>query len=87
MPAPPENNARQRWRSCLRLTGLLMAVGFLVTFGVSFFARQLDFKLFGWPFSFWMAAQGALVVYLVLVCLYASAMHRLDVRYGVAEDD
>ena len=50
---------RARWRSCLRLTALLMTVGFLVTFVVAFYARELGGLLFGWPFSFWMAAQGA----------------------------
>lgn len=82
-----DSAARQRWRSCLRLTAVLFTVGTAVTFGVAFFARELSFKIFGWPFSFWVAAQGALVVYLVLVCVYARQMHRLDVRYGVAEDD
>jgi len=84
---PSIADARQRWRSCLRVTSLLMLIGFVVTFGVSFFARELSFNVFGWPFSFWMASQGALVVYLALVCVYARVMHRLDVRNGVAEDD
>jgi putative solute:sodium symporter small subunit len=87
MPVLSDDIARQRWRSCLRTTGLLIGIGFAVTFGVAFFARELSFSVFGWPFSFWVASQGALVVYLVLVCVYARAMHRLDVRYGVAEDD
>lgn len=87
MPVPTDEIVRQRWRSCLRLTGLLMLIGFVVTFGVAFFARELSFNVLGWPFSFWVASQGALVVYLVLVIVYAGAMQRLDSRYGVAEDD
>jgi putative solute:sodium symporter small subunit len=83
----PGEGARTRWRRCLRLTALLLAIGFAVTFGVSFFARELSFDWFGWPFSFWMAAQGALVVYLALVVFYAWAMRRLDLEYGLAEDD
>jgi putative solute:sodium symporter small subunit len=82
-----DEDKRLRWRSCTRVTMLLMLVGFVVTFGVSFFARELSFSVFGWPFSFWIASQGALVVYLVLVSVYARVMHRLDVRHGVAEDD
>lgn len=84
---PSLDDARRRWHRCVRVTALLMLVGFVVTFGVSFFARELSFKVFGWPFSFWMASQGALVVYLALVCVYARVMHRLDVRIGAAEDD
>ena len=78
---------RARWRICLRVTAVLMTIGFVVTFVVAFYARELGGLLFGWPFSFWMAAQGALVVYLALVCIYARAMRRLDARFGVAEED
>ena len=85
--SPSSDDTRPRWRICLRVTALLMLTGFVVTFGVSYFARELSFNVFGWPFSFWMASQGALVVYLALVCVYARVMHRLDVRNGVAEDD
>jgi putative solute:sodium symporter small subunit len=79
--------ARQRWRVCLRLTVGLLAICFGVTFGVAFFARPLSFSIFGWPLSFWVASQGALVLYLALVCTYAAAMRRLDERFGVTEDD
>jgi putative solute:sodium symporter small subunit len=33
-------------------------VWFVVTFVVAYFARDLNFNFFGWPFSFWVAAQG-----------------------------
>ncbi len=88
MDSPPSDDVlHRRWRSCLRVTALFTGVGFLVTFGVSFFARELSFSVLGWPFSFWVASQGALLVYLMLVCVYARAMHRLDLQYGVAEGD
>ena len=87
----PEINARQRlgdyWRKNLHMTAVLMAVWFTVTFGVSYFARELNFKFFGWPFSFWMASQGAPVVYVIVIWLYARRMDRLDRDHGVAEDD
>lgn len=76
---------REYWRKNLRLTAVLMVIGFVVTFVVAFFARELNFNFFGWPFSFWMAAQGALLVYLVLVWFYARYMNRLDLEYGFDE--
>ena len=79
--------ARQRWRASQRITAALLAVWLSVTFGVAYFARELGGSLFGWPFFFWVAAQGALLVFLLLVCLYAHWMSRLDARYGLAEDD
>lgn len=79
--------ARLRWRQSQRITAALLAVWFAVTFGVAYFARALSGIVFGWPFSFWVAAQGALVVFLLLVCLYARWMARLDLEHGLAEDD
>jgi len=83
-----ETNPNQRayWRKTLRLTGLLLAVWFCVTFGVAFFARELSFTFFGWPFSFWVGAQGALVVYVLIVAIYAHAMAKLDEAHGMGED-
>ncbi|MGC4080519.1 MAG: DUF4212 domain-containing protein [Rubrivivax sp.] len=55
---------RRDWRRNRRLTGALLAAWFVVTFVVAFFARELDFSFFGSPFGFWVAAQGAPIVYL-----------------------
>jgi putative solute:sodium symporter small subunit len=76
---------REYWRKNLRVTAVLMVIGFVVTFVVAFFARELNFKFFGWPFSFWMGAQGALLVYVALVWFYARYMNRLDREYGFDE--
>lgn len=73
------------WRKTLGITGVLLAIWFFVTFVVAYFARDLQFNFFGWPFSFWVAAQGALIVYVLLIGYYAYYMNRLDREYGVAE--
>jgi putative solute:sodium symporter small subunit len=75
------------WRLNLRLTAALMSLWFVVSFVLTFFARELSFSFFGWPFSYWVGAQGAILVYLALVALYAQLMHRWDRAHGVAEDD
>ena len=75
------------WRKNLRITALLLSIWFFVTFVLVFFARDLDFKFFGWPFSFWVAAQGALVVYCLIIWYYARYMNKLDRDYGVAEGE
>jgi len=83
-------DARQRqrhWRGNLFVTALLLLVWLSVTFGVSYFARELSFNFFGWPFSFWMGAQGALAVYLLIVGFYAWYTNRLDVRHGADEHE
>jgi putative solute:sodium symporter small subunit len=78
---------RQYWSKNLNITAILLAVWFLVTFAVAYFARDLNFKFFGWPFSFWVAAQGALIVYVLIIWFYARYMNKLDQEHGVAEED
>lgn len=77
---------RQYWQKNLRITGILLSIWFVVTFVVAFFARDLNFNFFGWPFSFWVAAQGSLIVYVVIIAFYARTMNRLDQEHGVAEE-
>ncbi len=78
---------RSYWQKNLRITGVLLAIWFLVTYAVAFFARDLSFTFFGWPFSFWMGAQGALIVYVGIIFFYARTMNRLDQEHGVAEEE
>lgn len=83
----PDDLQRRHRRLSLRITALLLAIWLAVTFGVGYLARDLSFDFFGWPFSFWVAAQGALVVYVLIVSYYARYMNRLDRECGVADDD
>jgi putative solute:sodium symporter small subunit len=78
---------KEYWRKNITVTVILMVIWAFVTYVVGFYARQLTFNFFGWPFSFWVGAQGALVVYVALIGFYAWYMNRLDVEYGVAEGD
>jgi putative solute:sodium symporter small subunit len=80
---------RDYWRRNLRLTALLMVIWFLVTFVVGYYADAtwLRFEFFGWPFSFYMGAQGSLIIYLAIIWFYARYMNRLDREYGVGEGD
>jgi putative solute:sodium symporter small subunit len=78
---------REYWQRNLKITAILLAIWFFVTFVVGFFARDLTFNFFGWPFSFWVGGQGALIVYLVIVGFYARHMNKLDQEYGVAETE
>jgi putative solute:sodium symporter small subunit len=89
-PATPSDATRaaraRHWRRTRRLTGGLLAVWFVVGFVVTWFARDLDFPFFGWPFSFWVAAQGGMLVFVALLAVYASWMARLDRQLADAAD-
>ncbi len=78
---------REYWRRNLRITAILMVIWFVVTFVVGYYARDLNFNFFGWPFSFYMGAQGSLIVYVVIIWYYARTMNKLDQEHGVAEEE
>ena len=78
---------RTYWKKNLNVTAILLAIWFVVTFVVSYFARDLSFNFFGWPFSFWMGAQGSLIIYCLIIWYYARHMNNLDKEYGVSEGE
>lgn len=78
---------RSYWRRVLRLTVALLVAWFSLTLGVSVFARELSFQFFGWPFSFWMASQGALIIFCGLVWGYSLLMDRLDAEQDAHQAD
>jgi putative solute:sodium symporter small subunit len=80
-------NHQRYWQKNLRITGILLGIWFVVTYVMAFFARDLNFNFFGWPFSFYMAAQGSLVIYVLIIAFYASYMNKLDIEHGVAEEE
>lgn len=71
---------RQRyWIRTRRLTLQLLLVWFLGTFGVIYFARELsNFTFFGWPLSFYLVAQGSVILYTAIVGWYAFKMRKID---------
>ena len=82
-----DSRRQEYWSRNLRITAILLALWFVVTYVIGWYARDLSFNFFGWPFAFWVAAQGALVVYVWIIWYYASYMKRLDKEFGVDEGD
>lgn len=79
---------REYWRKNVTITAILLAIWFVVTFVVGYLARDVfSFNFFGWTFAFWMGAQGALVIYVLIIWFYARYMGALDEQYGVAEGE
>jgi putative solute:sodium symporter small subunit len=67
------------WSKVRQFTCVLLALWFSSTFGIIYFARELtEFTLFGWPFSFYMAAQGLTLLYLAILAAYVVHMRKLD---------
>ena len=83
-------NAARRifWSRTKRLTALLLAAWLLVNLLVPWFARSLDSAhSFGFPVGFWLAAQGALLMYLLIIVIYVQVMDRMEKQYLEAEGE
>lgn len=79
---------QEYWRKNLRITAVLLAIWFVVTFVVIFFAPQLnEIVIMGFPFAFYMGAQGSLIIYVLIIWFYARRMNQLDNEYGVQEGE
>ena len=81
--------ASNYWKKSLSLVAKLLSVWFIVSFGCGIlFKEQLDqFSIGGAPLGFWMAQQGSIVVFLIIIAIYAIAMNRMDKKHGVEEED
>jgi putative solute:sodium symporter small subunit len=76
------------WRKNLFITAVLLLVWFVVTFVEGWYARELNsISFLGFPLGFYMSAQGSLIIYVVIIGIYAWYMNKLDKEYGVHEGD
>lgn len=75
----PGSAKLKHWTRTRHVTLLLLVLWSCVTVLVIFRARELSgIRFFGWPLSFYMAAQGCVLVYLALIGLYAWSMEWID---------
>ncbi len=58
-------------------TGLL-TLWFLASFGVVFFAEDLQVLALGWPIGFWFSAQGSVLIFIALVVVFAWVENRRE---------
>ena len=80
---------RAYWRDNLRIMAWLMAVWFFVSYGcgILFVEPLNEIRLGGYKLGFWMAQQGSIYVFVILIFVYVRLMNRLDVKHGFAEDN
>ena len=78
---------RTYWRRQIRRTLLLLAVWAIVAFGLSIgFVEPLNrIEFGGMPLGFWMAQQGSIYVFVVLILVYAIVSGRADRAAGLEE--
>lgn len=77
--------AKAYWRDTVRLTIILLAIWFAVSYGAGILLRGwLDqVSIGGAPLGFWFAQQGAIYVFTGLIFYYCIAMRRIEKKHGV----
>ena len=73
----------------LRLKALLLTVWVVFSFGICYFARDIQALVPDWPVAYWMAAQGAVLMFLFIIVIYCVAMdyfERKQVRNGSCQE-
>jgi putative solute:sodium symporter small subunit len=87
--SPTKNNDgyASYWPTVRAITFVLLALWLLLNFGVIFYARELSgLQLFGWPIPFYMAAQGTILIYLLIIGSYAFLVNRLERKLARANE-
>ena len=81
--------ADKYWRANLKLVGYLLIIWFGVSFGCGIlFKENLDqFSVGGAPLGFWMAQQGSIICFVLLLIAYAFFMNKLDKKHGYEEEE
>jgi putative solute:sodium symporter small subunit len=76
------------WKENIRLVLSLLFIWFFVYFGMAIlFVDVLDnIRFFGFKIGFWMAQQGSIYCFVILIFIYVYKMNKLDHKYGVDEN-
>jgi putative solute:sodium symporter small subunit len=79
---------RAHWSKTQRLTYLVLGLWFFFSFVVHFFAKPLnEIVILGFPLGFYMAAQGSLIAFVVILFWFAKRQDQIDREYGFAEEE
>jgi putative solute:sodium symporter small subunit len=87
-PSQERGRLEAYWRENQRLIWILTAIWFVFSFVHPLFVKQLNqiSILTGFPLGYWLASQGSLIVFVVLIFVYAFMMNRvIDPKYGFGE--
>ena len=82
------SKAKVYWKKNTRIVLSLLAVWFFVSFGMGILLVDVldNFRIFGFKLGFWMAQQGSIFCFVILIFVYVYRMNKLDHQYDMDED-
>ena len=89
----PQSNPNQLeyWSKSLRIVAIILSIWAVISLGCGVLFREiLDSYLpniGSAPFGFWMAQQGSIIGFVLLLVLYMILMNGLDRQHGYGDGD
>ena len=75
------------WRKTRNLMWIALAIWAFFGFIIHMFVNQLnEIVIIGFPLGFYMAAQGSLIAFVVILFVFAKQQDKIDREHGYAED-
>ena len=76
------------WKENIHLVLSLLSVWFVASFVMGILLADIldNIRFFGFKLGFWMAQQGSIYCFVILIFIYVYKMKKLDLKYGVDED-
>jgi putative solute:sodium symporter small subunit len=90
MAQSEQEREQAHWRKTTNLMLTHLGIWFFFGYIVHMFVNVLNkftIPILGFPLGFYMAAQGALIVFVVQLFLFAKQQNKIDREFGYAEDE
>lgn len=79
--------AAGHWAKTKSLMWTVLALWFIFSFGIHFFVDGLNkIVIFGFPMGWYFAAQGSLIVFVIICFWFAKKQNDIDDEFGLGEN-
>jgi putative solute:sodium symporter small subunit len=83
-----DSKEEAHWQKTTRLMLTHLGIWFFFGYIVHMFVHVLNkVTILGFPLGFYMAAQGSLIAFVVMLFMFAKQQDKIDREFGFAEDD
>ena len=89
MSLSSKEKAKAHYKSSINIVLIILSIWAFISFGCAILFRDwMDANIPNVgtsPFGFWMAQQGSIIGFVILLIAYAFFMNKLDDKYGYSE--
>jgi putative solute:sodium symporter small subunit len=88
-PTDSKANEEAHWTATTRLMWTMLGIWVFFGYIIHMFVNQLNaikIPILGFPLGFYMAAQGSLIAFVVMLFIFARKQDKIDRDHGYAED-